>query len=352
MEQDLTIKDVIIKLLNTSRYLFTKWKIILIVGIMGGILGLVKSINTHPTYTSSLKLIVDEEKGEGGFSSIVGGLGLAGFSSGSSLFNSSNIIEFLTTRPIIQEALLSPVSEKEYEKMTYLELYAQDLGIRSDWDNDPTLRKIKFKIGDNSESFTRVKDSLFGDVYTQLLKNEFKVYQPNDKNSIIQIDISSQSEVFAKNFASEVVKIAEIYYAKSKTKKAQQAVDALQHQVDSVQSVLFSSMAGVASSNDRIFGLNQAMNVQRVSSATKQVEVQMNTVILQELVKNLEISKMTLLKETPIINVIEKPVYPLKKERFGKFKGIVLGGIIAGFFIVLILLIQRYFKTLNTTKNS
>jgi hypothetical protein len=48
--------------------------------------------------------------------------------------------------------------------------------------------------------------------------------------------------------------------------------------------------------------------------------------LLTELVKQSELAKVTLRKETPLIQIIDRPILPLAKERFGKAKGIVLGG--------------------------
>jgi uncharacterized protein involved in exopolysaccharide biosynthesis len=61
-------------------------------------------------------------------------------------------------------------------------------------------------------------------------------------------------------------------------------------------------------------------------------------------VKQSELAKVTLRKETPLIQVIDKPILPLPKERFGKAKGIVLGGLLTGFLVVLGLIIKRVLK--------
>jgi hypothetical protein len=39
-----------------------------------------------------------------------------------------------------------------------------------------------------------------------------------------------------------------------------------------------------------------------------------------ELVKQSELAKVTLRKETPLIQIIDRPILPLLKERFGKVK--------------------------------
>jgi uncharacterized protein involved in exopolysaccharide biosynthesis len=58
------------------------------------------------------------------------------------------------------------------------------------------------------------------------------------------------------------------------------------------------------------------------------------------------LAKVTLRKETPLIQVIDRPILPLAKERFGKAKGIVIGGVLAGILMVLYLLFKKIMKNL------
>jgi uncharacterized protein involved in exopolysaccharide biosynthesis len=103
----------------------------------------------------------------------------------------------------------------------------------------------------------------------------------------------------------------------------------------------------VAVANDNTFGLNPAMNVRRAPSARLQVDVQANTAILTELVKQSELAKVALRKETPLIQVIDQPILPLEKEFLGKAMGIVIGGILAGFLTVLVLIMRRIVKQIE-----
>ncbi len=106
------------------------------------------------------------------------------------------------------------------------------------------------------------------------------------------------------------------------------------------------AITGVAVANDNTFMLNPALNVNRAPSAKRQVDVQANTAILTELVKQTELAKVTLRKETPLIQVIDRPILPLPKEKFGKAKGLVGGGILSSFIIILFLLTKRIIKQL------
>jgi uncharacterized protein involved in exopolysaccharide biosynthesis len=87
--------------------------------------------------------------------------------------------------------------------------------------------------------------------------------------------------------------------------------------------------------------LNPALNVNRAPSAKRQVDVQANTAILTELVKQTELAKVTLRKETPLIQVIDRPILPLPEDKFGIVKGIIFGGVLAGLLIAFFLVFKR-----------
>ena len=84
----------------------------------------------------------------------------------------------------------------------------------------------------------------------------------------------------------------------------------MQKQTDSVGAILNGNIASVAVANDNTFGLNPAMNIKRVPSTRKQVDFEANTAILSELIKQFELAKVNLRKETPLIQVIDSPILP------------------------------------------
>jgi len=123
-------------------------------------------------------------------------------------------------------------------------------------------------------------------------------------------------------------------------------MDILIRQTDSIRRELNGAITGVAVANDNTFMLNPALNVRRAPSARRQVDVQANTAILTELVKQTELAKVTLRKETPLIQIIDRPILPLKKEKVGKLIGLVVGGILFGFLTVLYLTLKNILKKL------
>jgi uncharacterized protein involved in exopolysaccharide biosynthesis len=93
-----------------------------------------------------------------------------------------------------------------------------------------------------------------------------------------------------------------------------------------------------------VYNLNPALNVKRTPSTRRQVDVQANTAILTQLVAQLELSKVSLRKETPLVQLIDRPILPLEKDKVGKLKAIIIGGFLAGFLTVLYLVFGQLYR--------
>lgn len=347
---EISLKELIVKVKEWYVYLLSQWKIIFLAGIIGAALGLTYSLINKPIYTATLSFALEDEKsGGGGLGSALGlassfGLDLGG--SGGGIFTASNLTELFKSRTMVEKTLLSPVNLNG--KTTSLaEMYIENNDWRESWDKDPKLSKIKFLPNPDRKYFTRIHDSIMGVMYNNLYKTGLTVGQKDKKISIINIDVSSNNELFAKYFCEALAKEVSQFYIETKSKKARMNMAILDRQVDSIRRELNGAITGVAVANDNTFNLNPALNVRRSPSVRRQVDVQANTAILTELVKQAELAKVTLRKETPLIQVIDKPILPLATERFGKAKGIILGGFLGGFLALFVLIIKRLFKQLT-----
>jgi uncharacterized protein involved in exopolysaccharide biosynthesis len=74
----------------------------------------------------------------------------------------------------------------------------------------------------------------------------------------------------------------------------------------------------------------------------RRVEV-LNAMYL-EIVKNLELSKLTLLNQTPIIQIIDKPILPLEEEFKSKTTLGLLGAFLGGFLSLIFFIFRKLFK--------
>ena len=342
-KDEITLKEMILKGSEWFRYLKSKWLIIALVALVGAALGFWYATNQKPIYTASLSFALEEEGG--GASAAAGlasqlGLDIGGASSGGA-FKGANVLEIFKSRLIIQKALLEPVS-LENNKQSLADLYIQANEWRKGWKEKKNLKNIQFPVHVSNRS--RIQDSILGAIYDKLIKSELTVGQKDKKNSIINVDIKSKDELFAKQFTETLAVIVSDFYVETKSKKAKDNLAILERQRDSIRAALNSSLTGVAVSNDEVFGLNPALNVRRVPGIKKEVDVQANTAILTELVKQTELARINVRKETPLIQVIDKPILPLKKEKLGRMKGLAIGGFLAAFLMIGVLIGRKVLK--------
>lgn len=347
-QDEISLKALLKKIEIWYFYMLSQLKIILLAGVFGAALGLAYSFIKKPTYTASLSFALEDEKGGSGLS---GALGLAssfGFDiggSGGGIFEGSNLTELFKSRYMVERTLFTPVSSNG-KTISLAEMFIQNEEWRDKWKNKPKFAGIEFLPNADRKSFSRVQDSILGEIYGTISKNGLVVGQRDKKIAIVDVTFTSTNELFSKYFTEALAKKVSDFYIATKSKKARLNMSILERQTDSIRRELNSAITGVAVANDNTFGLNPSLNVRRTPSARRQVDVQANTAILTELVKQSELAKVTLRRETPLIQVIDRPILPLKKEKFGKAKGIVLGGALGGFLVVLFLTIKRIFKYL------
>ena len=344
MENDeITLKELLEKAKEWYSYLLSQWKIIVLAGVLGAALGFAYSMSKKPIYTATLSFALEDEKG-GGMSGALGlasslGLDLGG-GSGGGAFSGANLTELFKSRSMVEQTLMQPVVAGA-DTISLAEMYIRTQEWREDWQEKLKLKAIQFPPLTKRKYFTREHDSIIGKMYEDLSKTSLTVAQKDKKISIISIDVKSENEAFAKAFSETLAKQVSDFYVDTKSKKARLNMAILQHQTDSIRAELNGAITGVAVANDNTFMLNPALNVNRAPSAKRQVDVQANTAILTELVKQTELAKVTLRKETPLIQVIDRPILPLQEDKFGKVEGIVLGGILAGLFMLFFLVFKR-----------
>jgi len=344
---EISLKELIMKIKEWYIFLLSKWKLIVLMGVIGGLIGFTYAYFQKPTYKATLTFAMEEEKSGGG--GLGGALGLASQfgidlgSSGGGAFSGANLIELMKSRKLVEKTLLSPITVNG-KTQSIVDYYLEFKELKKDWDEKPLLKNLQFPIDADRSNFTLQQDSILKNLASGLIKTDLVISQKDKKVSILSIEMNSTNEQFSKVFCETIAKETSEYYVEIKSKKAKMNVDILQHQSDSIRAELNSAITGVAAATDNVFNLNSAMNVRRTPSARRQVDVQANTAILTQLVGNLELAKVTLRKETPLLQIIDRPSFPLEKEKVGKLKSLLLGGFLAGFLTILYLVFTAIYK--------
>ena len=342
---EISLKELIQKIKEWTQYLKTQWKLIIGIAALGGIIGFAYASYQKPTYLATTTFVLEEDKGGG----IGGAMGLAssfGFdigSGGGGLFTSSNIIELMKSRLVVEKTLLNPVQVAGKE-MSLADYYIQINELKEGWAKKPALANINFPVNADRTKFSLEQDSILYGISSGLTKNNLVIAQKDKKVSIISLTVKTESELFSKLFCEQLLKETSDFYIETKSKKSRLNVDILQHQADSIRAELNGAITGVAAASDNVYNLNPAFNVKRTPSTRRQVDVQANTAILTQLVAQLELSKVSLRKETPLVQLIDRPILPLEKDKVGRLKSLILGGFLAGFLTVLYLVFGQLYR--------
>lgn len=346
-DDEISLKELILKLQDWVRYLRSKWLIILIAGIIGGALGLAYSIYKKPMYTATLTFALEERSSGGSLGAYAGlasqfGIDLGGGGGTSGVFSGDNIMELMKSRLMVTKALLSGISVNG-RKESLADYYIGFNHFRDAWKKSGRVpADLSFPVNVNPDSLSFTKDSLMGNFYQQILDNNLTVDKPNNKLSIVAVTCKSFDEVFAKYFTDALVKNVTVFYVQTRTERSTTSVEVLQNRLDSVRKAFSGALYGTAINTDQ--NLNPARAVVGVPRIKNQTEVQILGAEYAELVKNLEVAKMGLLQETPLIQIIDKPIIPLKESKLGKLRGGIIGGLICCVLAICVVSVRSLFQ--------
>jgi hypothetical protein len=335
-----TLSEVILNLQGWLVFFISKWKVLLISGMIGIAGGALISAVKKPVFHAETSFVLEEGDGTNlsqmsGLASLVG-VNLGSLGSTNGLFQGDNIMELYRSDRMIGETLLSPFSG---EKLLI------DRLVEFEQLNEKWASKVDFSTLDFSvprEKFTVTQDSVVQEISKLIRERQLSVAKPDRKLSIIQVSISSKDEPFAKAFNEALVNRVNTFYLETKTKKTGENLRILQTQADSVRAILDQSIGAYASAQDRVPNANPLLTSGTVESRKRQIDVQATAAVYQEIVKNLEIAKVNHRNNSPLIQIIDSPRFPLRRTEIRLVKGMVFGSVIT----VILTFFGLYFRRL------
>lgn len=333
---EISLRSIVFFVSRWYKFLLYKKRRILLAGICGGLIGLLYSFIYTPQYIAQTSFVVESTK-KGMINDYASIASKFGFSTGSGdggLFQEDeSIITFLKSRTMVSQTLYTPINTGNQTKLL-AELYYEQ-SLKEEWKNDNRFSNLSFHA--NPSERRRLEDSVVSFFYKTISKENLSVEKPDEDEDVIVIKTKFSDEIFSKAFNETLLSNASKFYIEYQTKKSQQNVDILQYQVDSVRTLLNMSLTGAAISVEANPNLNPALQRLKVPYQKKQVDIEMSKAMLEELVKNLELAKIAVRKETPLVQVIDEPILPLEKTKLGKVKGVIIGILISFVLAILVL---------------
>jgi hypothetical protein len=343
LDDKITFREIVERSRNWIGFFLSQWKILFLAAIIGAGFGALASIIKKPVYHAETTFVL-EESDMGGLNQMSGLASLLGINIGSlggsssGIFQGDNIMELYKSDNMLGKTLLSPFNSESLLIDRFIEFNK----LSKKWQRKVNLDKMDFSI--SRSLFTVTQDSVVKEISKLIREKHLAVEKPNRKLSIIQVNISSKDEAFAKVFNETLVENVNSFYFETKTKKTAENVGILQVQSDSVRRVLDENLVEFAGMSDRIPFPNPLLQSATVEGRKKQIDIQAASAVYAEITKNLEIAKVNHRNNSPLIQIIDAPMFPLRMTRIKLLKGIVFG---AAFFVFLALAIL-YFRRISS----
>ncbi|SFS97393.1 hypothetical protein [Sphingobacterium wenxiniae] len=346
---EISLKEVVLTARAALYYVFKYWYILLIVGGIGYGIGYLYEGQKKKMYTATTTFVLESNTSpKGNMSGLSAFLGGGGGTGSVNLFQGESLMELYKSRTILEEVLLSPM-EDDSTTLLIQKLFSinEKLEEKLTETNRDLLEDTQFLLFPSPER-QRQRDSIMNGA-VNVAKGYFSVSYPNPKASMLQVNVSAEDEVFARSFNQQIVDKVNTLYMEIKGGKSYENVRILQHKADSVHRVLLSAISRVAASTDQTPNLNPTRGALRqVPVQDAQVKVEASRSLYAEFSRNLEMARLSLDQEVPLIKIIDEARYPLNVTNPNKNKIGILGAIggvlLTGLLLTMVYVFKQIMK--------
>jgi hypothetical protein len=311
-------------------YALSRRKWLALAFALGALLGTGYAIIKKTTYTAKLVFVVEESKSSGG--SIASALaGQFGFDvgsltgGGSGVLAGDNVLELLKSRSLLKKALLTPALNNQE---SLADRYAQVYGLKEKWKSSKEVG-TEIHFTPEKEITNRLTDSLLQTIIERLLEKEMTIVKTDKKLGFFQLQATTRDEWFSQQICERLLKVTTDFYINTKTRRLTANIERLQKRADSLGIVLDNKTYSTAAATQLLLDANPAYASPQVDAEISTRNKYLQGTVFAEIVKNLEISKTSLIQETPTVQVVDRPEMPLKKNENKWWMGMILGGLVA-----------------------
>jgi hypothetical protein len=340
-----SFENVLIGLIGFIPFVKRNKRIIIIFTAIGLLTGLGVEIfkSTNSLKKTKIVFVLESESADNGLAGLASSLGLGGMSSGNSIFSGENFKELLKTKNIYRKAILTKVkvgNRTDYFGNFFLEKSNLE---EHEWSNLPAdFIKFRFKTG-NLDSIG-IQDKNIINAISGYLNDNTDIFLDNPKSTFQTLTVETRNDTITHVWAQLYLKTITDYYINTKTKKSKELLVIMDKRVDSLRSALYYTQGKLANYNDQ----NQQIIFQRARVIAERL--QMNSTQLQSLyfeaLRNYDNLKFSLVKEAPLLTIIEDSELPIITLPY-KWGKIIIIGTLLGFIIGCFAAYLRFLYKVN-----
>ncbi|MDP9047559.1 MAG: hypothetical protein M3N14_05435, partial [Bacteroidota bacterium] len=232
--------------------------------------------------------------------------------------------ELFKSKKMITQALLSEIDTATHQSLlNYIAIHQY-----------PSYRGIlPFPL--RQANFSPAQNSLLQNIIKSV-GNSFIAFKKDKKLVFYYISASSDDEKTAYYIARCMLDQTSGFFIQTKTSAATRGLKLLTKEADSISRVLGGTFHSTASMSDRTFNVNPSLTVQRSGAQLNQAKALALGTAYTEVMRNIEVARINVQKETPLFSIIDEDQRPLTSQPFNILRYCIITGMIGFVFTALI----------------
>ncbi len=326
----LTFRQWRIIILDVLLFVGRRWYMVLLALIASVVIGYFCRPTKQTTYTATFTFVLSTETKSGGITGLASQLGLEVGAGGSeNIFSGDNILELFKSRKMVTSAFKHPVDDSGTDMLAYLvkKLY-------------PDQAKQVLPFPANETRFNPAQKNMF-ERMIELVTRSFSVGKKDKKLIFYYISSTTASPDISYLVAKNMLDQTSEFFIETKIRVATTSMQLLQKEADSLGRLLGYTYQSTASLADRTFNINPSILVQRSGAQLGQAKAAALSAAFAEVMRNLELSKINIQKETPLFQVIDEPVLPIAAQSNDVNVGLYYAGFLGLFLMIGLLCVER-----------
>lgn len=339
--EEISLKELLLLVKSYIQELLKYWWVFIIVGPLCAGLFYLKTTYDDITYTSKLTFMMDSDSGPslGAVAGLLGSFGLGGGGDN----NLDKMIRLIKSRNITKDALFKKVTIDGNEDFFANHIMkTEDIEVFRDEEETDRFFFTRADFG----KYDKLENKALMKVYKHVVGSPDKtgamIINKDDLSGIVALETTFMSQILAVEYPDAHFEVVEKYFIEKTIEKSQATFDIVKMKYDSITSLISSKEYQFASELDQGRGL--FLRKDQMTRETIKKDLMILYEQYGELVKNKEISEYSLLTITPVIQDIDRPIYPLEPNEFSWILAILIGGFLGGVMTAGAIIARKIYK--------
>ena len=275
-------------------------------------------------------IIAAEQEKSSGMENLLAQFGMeVGGTNPGGVFVGESLVRLFTVRSSVEKALLLPYKGSGRDKKLLADMFFEDLNKST----RGQLRNVKFF--QDPKRHNTATDSALWFLYKHINKNVLTATKPDKKLTFITVSCKHLNDTLALEFSKAIIQVVTDKFIQSITRNVRKNLLVLRREADSIKKVMDYNI--VRNANNMDYNINPLQQTAKIEQNKSLIDMQISISLYGEIVKNLKLAELALKKQTPLIEVVDIPHFPLEKLGFSQWLYVVLGALSGLVFVVIFL---------------